>query len=192
MGGSSGGGAEVVNQGGLIDSPLNNFLIPQAQNMLQYAGTYSTLGSGFNLAPNQLMGQVYVPGPNQTIFGNPYNTQQQSSAYWGQAANPNYQQMYNSFLHPGQGGYNVGGYVNGNGAGGLGQSRVPTNQENQGQGNDAVQNPSQDLVGKLNQLSGQLQQIGGQQQQQPSAQLQQPTNQPTQLPVVEPNIGVIK
>lgn len=146
MGGSSGGGAEVVNQGGLIDSPLNNFLIPQAANMLTYAGQYSNLGAGHNLSPNMLMGQVYVPGPNQTIFGNPYNTQQQSSAYFGQAAVPNAQQLYNTFLHPGGGGYNYGlGALLGNGAGGIGNSRVPTNQQ---QGQQTANAPANNAGGQ--------------------------------------------
>jgi hypothetical protein len=158
MGGSSGGGSQVVNQGGLIDSPLNNYLIPQAQNMLGYAGQYSTLGSGFNLAPNQLMGQTYVPGPNQTIFGNPYNTSAQSANYWGAPAQPNaqgLQQMYQQFLHPqGQGGQQQGG---------------------------AQQDPTQQLVGKLQSL--QQSQQGGQQQQNQPQQQQVATATPPAQPV---------
>lgn len=168
MGGSSGGGAEVVNQGGLIDSPLNNFLIPQAANMLNYAGQYSQLGSGFNLAPEMLMGQVYVPGPNQTIFGNPYNTQQQSSAYYGQAAVPNSQALYNNFLHPQGGGHNYGPAAGlGNGAGGVGNSRYfPLGYQ---PGGNAPANNSSGLGGitapMVGQALGKLQQSLPQQQQ---------------------------
>ncbi len=127
MGGDSGGSsAQVVDQGGLIDSPLNNYLIPQAQNMLTTAGRWSTLGSPFNFLPNIPLGQVYVPGPNQTIYGNPYNTQQMASNYFGQSAVPNQQQMYRNFLNPqGQGGGSVGGA--GQGGGGSGQQQGITN-----------------------------------------------------------------
>lgn len=123
MGGSSGGSSsQVVDQGGLIDSPLNNFLIPQAQNMLTTAGRWSTLGSPFNFLPNIPLGQTYVPGPNQTIFGNPYNTQQMASNYFGQSAVPNQQQMYRNFLNPqGMGGGSSGGSGQGGGAGGQQQ-----------------------------------------------------------------------
>lgn len=181
MGGSSGGGAEVVNQGGLIDSPLNQFLIPQAGNMLNYAGQYSDKGPGHNLSPNMLMGQVYVPGPNQTVQGNPWNTQQQSAAYFGPAAVPNAQALYNTFLHPGGGGYNYGaGSYLGNGASGLGNSRIASNQQgvqgNAPANNGAITAPMigqalgklQSIPNNLNpsQLAQQQAQVSPQQQQQ--------------------------
>lgn len=160
MGGSSGGSSsQVVDQGGLIDSPLNNFLIPQAQNMLTTAGRWSTLGSPFNFLPNIPLGQTYVPGPNQTIFGNPYNTQQMASNYFGQSAVPNQQQMYRNFLNPqGQGGGSGGGV--GQGGGGGGQQQGIT---------DPI----------LGQVVGKLQ---GMQQQQPQGQQPQGQQQQTQAP----------
>lgn len=163
MGGSSGGGSQVVNQGGLIDSPLNEFLIPQAGNMLTNAGRWSTLGSAPNLMPSQLLGQTYVPGPNQTIFGNPYNTAAQSANYWGAPAQPNYQQMYQQFLNPGQQGVG-GGASGGSGSGG------------------AQQNPTQQLIGKLQSL--QQPQQGGQQQQNQPQQQQVAATQPPAQPVL--------
>ena len=164
MGGSSGGSSsQVVDQGGLIDSPLNQFFIPQAGNMLTTAGRWSTLGSPFNFLPNIPLGQTYVPGPNQTIYGNPYNTQQMASNYFGQSAVPNQQQMYRNFLNPqGQGGGSGGGV--GQGGGGGGQQQGIT---------DPI----------LGQVVGKLQ--GMQQQQNPQTQGQQqptpvtPTPQPS-------------
>jgi len=162
MGGSSGGGgSQVVDQGGLIDSPLNNFLIPQSQNMLATAGRWSTLGSPFNFLPNIPLGQTYVAGPNQTIFGNPYNTQQQASNYFGQSAIPNSQQMYQNFLNPqAQGGGQSGGQGQGGGGGAAPQMDPILGQ----------------VVGKLQQVQQQGQQQGGQQQ--PGGQQQAPPPQP--------------
>lgn len=103
MGGGSEPSAQVVNPGGEINSPYSDYIKALSSTMLNYAQQFTPYGSGHSMAPNMLMGQTYVPGPNQTIFGNPYNTAQQSAGFYGPAAQVNPQQMYASFLHPGQG-----------------------------------------------------------------------------------------
>lgn len=51
--------------------PLQNSLQDQAQQQLNAAQPYAQYGAGYHLLPSQNFGEVNVPGPNQTIFGNP-------------------------------------------------------------------------------------------------------------------------
>lgn len=48
-------------------------LAQAAGGMLGAALPFAPYGAGYQLVPQALMGQVHVPGPNQTMIGNPFN-----------------------------------------------------------------------------------------------------------------------
>ena len=65
-------------------APLENSLVAHSQLMLDGTGQFTPYGGGFRLTPQALFGQTYVPGPNPTIFGNPYSYNQ-AQQYFGQS-----------------------------------------------------------------------------------------------------------
>lgn len=87
MGGGVGdsGGTTVIEPPIRQDIPLQQGLIGMATNQLNSMVPYIGYGAGYRLTPQTPFGQVYMPGPNQTIFGNPYN-QQNSVPFFGQPA----------------------------------------------------------------------------------------------------------
>lgn len=56
-----------------------------AAGMLAAAAPFASYGAGYQLLPQQMMGQVYVPGPNPTLMGNPY---QSSEGFYGPSPAP--------------------------------------------------------------------------------------------------------
>ena len=84
-------GADGSNQGAQIIQaprqigPLEQSLVAHSQLMLDGTGQFAPYGGGFRLTPQNLFGQVYVPGPNPTIFGNPFDYSQAQN-YFGQSA----------------------------------------------------------------------------------------------------------
>lgn len=72
----SGGGDGGVTQipGGPINNvPLQDNLTSAALNMLTQSLPYSPMGAGYQGLPRVPQGQVYMPGPNPSIFGDPFN-----------------------------------------------------------------------------------------------------------------------
>lgn len=177
----SGGGGESSPQTqvitpdrppGPLETGAPSHLFPQMENMLEANLPYSQFGGGFNLAPRNPFGQVYVPGPNPTIYGNPYNYNANATPYFGQSALT-------------QGGSNVGMQPQAQGGGQQGgQGGGGSQQQNPfAPGNSLMGSQLQFLFPSLftNPNQNQQTQSPTQQQQQPSTNQQQP-NTPT--PVV--------
>lgn len=90
MGGLFGGGGgegETIQPPIRQDTPLQQDLINFATAQMAYARPFAGWGAGYHFMPHQLFGQTYMPGPNQTIFGNPYD-QGASVPYYGAPAAP--------------------------------------------------------------------------------------------------------
>lgn len=91
-----------VTPGRKYDLPLESQLTGAGARMLAYSAPYSYFGAGYQLLPDQSMGQIYMPGPNATLFGNnPFGLSPYGQGYFGGAYNsisPNPSQ-------PGMGGY---------------------------------------------------------------------------------------
>ena len=103
--------------------PLQDALTGLSQRQLGAAAPDSYWGAGYQMLPNSPMGQVYMPGANPTVFGQPYN--QQNFPYFGGASN----QM--------SAGYGGTAQQSGQGSGqatGGGSSPSPTAQQGSGQG----------------------------------------------------------
>src|SRR5687768_9112081 len=94
FGGGGGGTSVTQTEGGPIQNvPLQNELTGQGLRQLQQSSPFSYYGSGHQLMPQSPLGQVFAPGPNPTIFGNPYNAAHHNQIF-GQAGMvpPGYQQ----------------------------------------------------------------------------------------------------
>ena len=93
VGGLFGGGHEQGHiQTSIVIPPrpdLTGANEPQLQaatgGMLSAAAPFAQYGAGYQLLPQQMLGQVYVPGPNPTLMGDPYA---QQSSYFGPSAAP--------------------------------------------------------------------------------------------------------
>lgn len=86
MGGGGGSSDTQVFQPPIRqDTPLQQGLTGLATSQLNTMIPYMPYGAGYQLMPMTPFGQTYMPGPNQTIFGNPYN-QQNSVPFFGQPA----------------------------------------------------------------------------------------------------------
>ena len=86
MGGGGGDSDPQVYQPPIRqDTPLQQGLTGLATSQLNSMIPYMGYGGGYQLMPMTPFGQTYMPGPNQTIFGNPYN-QQNSVPFFGQPA----------------------------------------------------------------------------------------------------------
>lgn len=83
MGG--GGGTTTTNPPIRQDIPLQQAFVNLGTDSILYHAPYNTFGAGYQLANRSPFGQVYTPGPNQTLFGNPYTTAGHQP-YFGQAA----------------------------------------------------------------------------------------------------------
>ena len=86
--GDNGGGDRVItpprpDMSGSMEPQL------QAASQAQMAAfaPFSQYGAGYQLMPQQMLGQVYVPGPNPTIMGDPYNPQGYDN-FFGASARP--------------------------------------------------------------------------------------------------------
>ncbi len=108
-----GGGGGDNNQGSTTyqppinnNVPLQQHLTGLADNQLHAAIPYMSYGAGYQLAPQGAFGQVAMPGPNQTIYGNPFN-QQNSVGSFGQPAqyptNVGFQSTPQGYAPPGYG-----------------------------------------------------------------------------------------
>ena len=100
---------QVINPervAGPLESGARSHLFPQMENMLEAALPYSQFGAGYQLLPRSPLGQTYVPGPNPTIFGNPY-MYAHAEPWFGQSA-----------LNNGGGNAMGGGQSGGQGGGG--------------------------------------------------------------------------
>lgn len=53
---------------------LQGGLVNASQDALAYFRPYGVYGAGYQMANLSPMGQIYTPGPNQSLFGNPYTT----------------------------------------------------------------------------------------------------------------------
>ncbi len=87
-GGSSAPSTQVVNPErvpGPLESGAPSHLFPQFENMLEAGLPFSQFGAGYQLMPRSPFGQVYAPGPNPTIFGNPYMARNHNP-YFGESA----------------------------------------------------------------------------------------------------------
>ena len=99
--------------------PLQDALVSHGAAMLESNIPYAHFGSGAALLPRSPLGQVYVPGPNPTIFGNPYN-QSAHAGYFGSASGsnapqPGQQQPQQQAMGGGQQGGQGGGQAMGGG-----------------------------------------------------------------------------
>lgn len=87
---ASGGGdttVQTIQPSNPTNIPLQGDLTGQSQRQLGYAAPYS-YWPGYQLGPQAAMGQVFVGGPNPTIFGNPYNYGN-AQGFFGGSALPN-------------------------------------------------------------------------------------------------------
>lgn len=85
MGGGGGGETRTVQPEGTsvhtpVDDLLANSSIAALGNFLPFTG----YGAGYHYMPSMLLGQTYMAGPNQTIYGNPFNNAQTQVPYTGQ------------------------------------------------------------------------------------------------------------
>ena len=88
--GSDGGSSspptqQIIDPGRPQNIPLEPQLVSQGENILEAQAPFAQFGAGYQLAPRSPFGQTYVPGLNQTIFGDPYNPQNYAN-YYGQSA----------------------------------------------------------------------------------------------------------
>lgn len=97
MGGGSDGGTEIINPPIRTDAPLQPELTNAGRAQLAANDQFNIWGAGFRLTPQNPFGQVYMPGPNQTIFGNPYN-QANAAPFFGQSAGAPQNVGFNSQL----------------------------------------------------------------------------------------------
>lgn len=68
--------------------PLESQLTGAAARMMNQAAPFTPFGAGYNLLPDQAMGQIYMPGPNATLFGNnPFGLTPYGQGYFGGAYN---------------------------------------------------------------------------------------------------------
>lgn len=68
--------------------PLESQLTGASLRMINQAGPYSFAGAGYQLLPDQSLGQIYMPGPNATLFGNnPFGLTPYGQGYFGGAYN---------------------------------------------------------------------------------------------------------
>jgi hypothetical protein len=120
MGFGGGGGSTQTTQYNPtpITPPLQNELIALATDNLRYQQPYNVFGAGYQMANSSPFGQVYAPGPNQTLFGNPYTTTGHEP-YFGQSA----QAPSNIGFQQGMGGGSGGGQGGGGGSGGGSQGQ---------------------------------------------------------------------
>lgn len=120
MGFGGGGSTETTQYNPTpVTPPLQNELIALATDNLRYQQPYNVYGAGHQMANLSPFGQVYAPGPNQTLFGNPYTTSGHEP-YFGQSAqaptNLGFQQHYGGGMAGG------GGSAGGGGGGNMGQN----------------------------------------------------------------------
>lgn len=186
--GSGGGGGQQVQQipGGPINNiPLQDNLANAGLNMLTQAAPYAHIGAGYQGLPRVPLGQVYMPGPNPTTFGDPFNAQYAQNFF-----GPNSGNAPPGYAAGGAGmGSGAGGASGGAGAppqGGLGsQIASYANQALGGQGQGVPTAPGQQMHPMVSALSsllqpgvlGQLFTQMGQQNQQGGGQQQQPQQQ---------------
>lgn len=120
MGGSSDSGDTQVIQPPSSRDPtllaVQNPLMSAAIGQLAANDQFNLYGRGSNLTPMAPLGQVYFPGPNQTIIGNPYNPNN-LTPFFGQSAAAPQNVGFNSNLQA-QGGGQGGGQGQGGGGGG--------------------------------------------------------------------------
>lgn len=117
-GGSDSGGTQVISPNSSNDPTLlavQNPLMSASIAQLAANDQFNPYGRGSNLTPLAPFGQVYFPGPNQTIIGNPYNPNN-LAPFYGQSAAAPQNVGFNSNL---QGGGAQGGSGQG-GGGGMG------------------------------------------------------------------------
>lgn len=71
-----------------FDLPLEAQLTGAGARMLDAGAPFSWAGAGYQLLPDQAMGQIYMAGPNATLFGNnPFGLTPQGQGYFGGAYN---------------------------------------------------------------------------------------------------------
>jgi len=105
-GGGGDGGVQNVTPPRQFDLPLEEALTGTGSRMLQQAAPFSPFGAGYNLLPDQALGQIYMPGPNATLFGNnPFGLTPHGQGFFGGA----YNQLPQQNLYGSYGGYG-GGY----------------------------------------------------------------------------------
>lgn len=81
-GGSDGGGTQIIQPPVNNATPLQGPLINAATVALSSNDNMNPWGAGYRLTPNVPFGQVMFPGPNQTIYGNPFGSD--STPFFGQ------------------------------------------------------------------------------------------------------------
>ena len=94
---------------------LQGGLVNASQDALAYFRPYGVYGAGYQMANQSPMGQIYTPGPNQSLFGNPYTTAGHTPGF-GQSP------QYPSEIGFGSGA--GGGYGGSGGSGGMQNSNA--------------------------------------------------------------------
>lgn len=85
--GGGGGGGEITQYNPQVNDPypqLTGNLVNASIDSLTAFRPYGYYGAGYQMANLSPMGQIYTPGPNQSLFGNPYTTQGHQP-YFGQS-----------------------------------------------------------------------------------------------------------
>lgn len=116
MGGGGGGDTQVIQPPIREDTPLQQGLISRSTQQMNAAIPFDPYGAGYQLMPLAPMGQVYMPGPNQTMIGNAFNPNN-LTPFFGQSA-----QAPTNF---GMGGSGASGGGTTGGAGGGGGAMSP-------------------------------------------------------------------
>ena len=77
MGFGGGGGGQTTQFNPEPSNPypqLQRGLVNASQDALAYFRPFGVHGAGYQMANQSPLGQIYTPGPNQSLFGNPYTT----------------------------------------------------------------------------------------------------------------------
>ena len=134
-GGSDGGGTQIIQPPINQATPLQGPLINASMVALSSNDNMNPYGAGYRLTPNVPFGQVAFPGPNQTIYGNPFGAN--STPFFGQPSMT--QSQINSQM---MGGGAAGGQNQG-GGGGSAPSQGQNQQQPSQNGQQPPQNPQQ-------------------------------------------------
>lgn len=111
MGSIFGGGGnstttETITPPNPKDVPLQEPLMGLGTRQINQMSPFSPYGSGANLLPQAPLGQVYLPGPNPTTIGDPYNAAHAQQFFGPQSgsAPPGYGAQPQGSQQQGQGG----------------------------------------------------------------------------------------